>query len=863
MAGFGGAVKLTGESEYRKALKQITRDLKEIASEQKLVASAYDKSDKSEKALSEQTEVLNKKYDAQDKKLKTLKAEYDAMNTKYADSKTKHEALVKSYDNEKSKLKDLAKEVGETSDEYKEQKDKVEKLAQEVKKSTTAQVQNENSMSKMRVEINKAQTECNKTAKEMDELGKETKDAGESAKKSANEGFTVFKGVLADLSATAIKSAIKGVAKLGGAVINTGKEALDSYADYEQLVGGVETLFKDNAKDVIKYSKSAYKTAGMSANTYMETVTSFSASMINSLGGNTKKATEYSNQAIIDMSDNANKMGTDIQSIQNAYQGFAKQNYSMLDNLKLGYGGTQKEMARLLNDAKKIDKDFNPDFSIDSKGHLEAEFSDVTKAIHIIQNNMKITGTTSKEAGETISGSVSSMKSAWQNMLTGIADDNADMGELIDNLVDSILTAGKNLLPRIKTIVTGGAKLVDGLLKTLVPEVLKVLPKLLNDTLPMLMKSVEKVIKSVLNILPTVMPLLSKLIPQIVNGLVSMLPLLLNAGIQLITALITGISKALPTLIKMLPQIIKDVVKVLTDNLPLIIDAGISLITALIEGLTDALPDLIEMLPEIVTNIAKALVKNAPKILKASIKIFGMLAKGLIKAIPTLIKTLPRIVSEVVKGLNKPLYDKFVNLWTNIKNVFKSVSSWFGGVFGKAWETIKGKFSKWATFWNGLWTKVKDKFKDIGGAMGGAISKSLKAGVNGILSTIEDTINDAFKMINSAIKIINKIPKVNISKIKELELPRLARGGIVSEPTIAEIGENGKEAIIPLENNTQWIRKVAGELAENMGATGYSKQNYNAMVSAFKEALTQVKVELDDKVAGRFVEKTVTRIIYN
>lgn len=274
MAGFGGSVKLTGETEYKKALTGITQSLREVGSEMKLVSSEYGKNDKSTQALNAKSQVLNKQLDAQKTKLELLKGQYS--------------------------------ELSETEDE------------------------NSVAMSKLRVQMNQAQSDINKTTHEIDELGKETDDTTEKVKASG-DGFTVFKGILANLGTQAINGAINGLKSMGGALMSVGKQALESYAQYEQLTGGVDTLFKDSSKKVQEYANNAYKTAGMSANEYMETVTSFSASMIQSLGGDTAKASEYSNKAITDMSDNANKMGTSMESLQNAYAGFAKGNYTMLD----------------------------------------------------------------------------------------------------------------------------------------------------------------------------------------------------------------------------------------------------------------------------------------------------------------------------------------------------------------------------------------------------------------------------------------------------------------------------------------------------------------------------------------------------
>lgn len=334
---FGGAVKLTGESEYKRALNSINQSLKETASEMKKVSSAFDANDKSESAISAKTEVLTQKLEQQREKLSLLKAEYKNMASSYSENAQKHQQLVDQYNSEKQKLDEIGKTLGTSSDEYKKQEKVVAELAEEVDKSTKAQDQNEKSMSKMRIEINEAETACNKTAKEIEKLGDETEEAGKNAEKST-EGFTVFKGVIADLVASGIKTAIKGLGELGKAMVNVGKQSMDFYANFEQLEGGVKKIFgEEDAQTVMENARNAFKTAGMNANEYMETVTGFSASLIQSLGGDTTEATKLADVAIRSMSDNANTYGTDIQSIQNAFQGFAKQNYTMLDNLKLGW----------------------------------------------------------------------------------------------------------------------------------------------------------------------------------------------------------------------------------------------------------------------------------------------------------------------------------------------------------------------------------------------------------------------------------------------------------------------------------------------------------------------------------------------
>ena len=316
--------------------------------------------------------------------------------------------------------------------------------------------------------------------------------------------------------ATAGKVAAVGIGAATTAVAALTKTAIEGYSEYEQLTGGVETLFKSSADDVMAYAENAYKTAGLSANEYMATVTSFSASLLQSLGGNTEEAARLADQAIIDMSDNANKMGTDMQMIQNAYQGFAKQNFTMLDNLKLGYGGTQEEMKRLLADAQAIS---GIEYDISS-------YADIVDAIHVIQNEMGITGTTAKEASETIGGSVASMKSAWQNLTVGIADENANIDELMDNFLDSVSTVASNILPVVERVL-------DNILQALSDNA----PQIIEKSVELFLKIAVGAIKAI----PGIVKALPEIIGAVVNGLKSAWPQIVEVGKEIVRGLWTGI----------------------------------------------------------------------------------------------------------------------------------------------------------------------------------------------------------------------------------------------------------------------------------------------------------------------------------
>lgn len=280
---------------------------------------------------------------------------------------------------------------------------------------------------------------------------------------SATKETSLFADMLgANLATKAIGLAIEGLKRLGNAAANTFKDAISGFAEYEQLIGGVETLFKDSAGTVEEYANQAFQTAGLSANQYMNTVTSFSASLIQSLGGDTAQAAEMANMAITDMADNANKMGSTMESIQNAYQGFAKQNYTMLDNLKLGYGGTQAEMYRLMEDAAALDSKFaeTANFALDSSGHLTASYADMVQAIHIVQTEMGITGTTAKEADHTISGSIASLKAAWKNLVDGLGKDNADIGKMVDDLFEKAKKVWDQLKPVVERVLKNAIKAI-------------------------------------------------------------------------------------------------------------------------------------------------------------------------------------------------------------------------------------------------------------------------------------------------------------------------------------------------------------------------------------------------------------------
>ena len=469
-----------------------------------------------------------------------------------------------------------------------------------------------------------------------------------------NAGSAIANGLVtaAKIGMAAIGAAATGIAAIA-------KSSVTQYAEYEQLVGGVETLFKSSADKVQKYAENAYKTAGVSANEYMATVTSFSASLLQSLGGDTDAAVEYADRAITDMADNANKMGTSMEMIQNAYQGFAKQNYTMLDNLKLGYGGTKNEMERLLQDADALSESFN--LVKDKNGDLAYSFADIVEAIHIVQDDMGIAGTTAQEASETISGSIISMKAAWGNLVTGFSDPNADIGVLISNLVDTAKTALGNLIPVVKQTLTGISEAIGQLAPVIGAE----LPAIISELVPSLLSSATTLLESLINGIVSALP-------SLLTSIVDQLPGIVDTIFSALSALLSSIgTDILPVLLPSVFDAIFGIANSVIDNLPVILDAVTNTIMSLIGMLpglfettipmlldinqklfADVIPDLIStilaLLPDLINSIVGFLSSAYPQYFEAAKTLFMAVAEVIPELIPEILLSLPDLISSVI-----------------------------------------------------------------------------------------------------------------------------------------------------------------------------------------------------------------------
>lgn len=511
-------------------------------------------------------------------------------------------------------------------------------------------------------------------------------------------GADIAWNAISSMSGKAV-GALKGVATVGLAGVGTavaalagvGKSSLDAYATYEQAVGGVDTLFKDASGIVQKYAAEAYRTAGISANQYMEQVTSFSASLISSLGGDTAKAAELGNTAMVDMSDNANKMGTNIETIQQTYQSLARGNYAMLDNLKLGYGGTKSEMERLIQDANKV-KQANGemgDLSID-------KFSDVVQAIHIMQQQMGISGTTAKEAAKTIEGSVNMMKAAWQNWLAELGKDNADINGLTTQLVDSVSTVIKNVGPRIAQIITGITaalpQLFSSLGSTLPALVMQILPPVLgalgqlgtmlltsattwiSTSLPQLLAQFQSWVTSSL---PSFLQTGLTMVTNLLQGIVQALPQIASTAVTVLTTLLDGLSAQLPQLIPIGINAVLNLVQGILNNLPQIIDSGLKLILGLAQGLINALPDLVGKVPILIGQLVGGIINRLPQILQAGVQLLGALANGFIASVPRLIGAIPGMIGQIMHGFTS------VNWGSVGLNIITGIATGIAGAAGR------------------------------------------------------------------------------------------------------------------------------------------------------------------------------------
>ena len=615
------------------------------------------------------------------------------------------------------------------------------------------------------IDIGKAYVRIEPTSKGIgNEISKILNDEAGGAGEKAGSKLASGLGSAFKVGAAAIGT---GIAAATGAVIKFGQEAVSSYANYEQLIGGVEKLYGDAAGKVEQFANEAYKTSGMSANQYMETATSFSAALINSLEGDVDKAADLTDVAMRAMSDNVNVFGSDMESVQNAFQGFAKGQYNMLDNLKLGYGGTKQEMERLIEDANTYRASIGEtaDLSIDS-------FADIVQAVQSVQEAQNIAGTTNKEAMSTIEGSATATKAAWENVITAIG-----RGEGIDEAFDALLTSifgGEdgggllnNILPRIQTVMEG----IGQFIVKAAPILAEQIPAIVSDVLPSLLTAgatlLEGLLQGILSALPELMPVAMDVVNQLIAFIIDNLPMIFDCAIQIVLAIVNGISDNLDTLIPATVDAILTIVDALIDHIDLLIDAALKLAIGIATGLVKAIPTIVAKVPEIIGKLVVTLVGLAPKLVLAA----GQLMTAFINAILNVGAKLASAGHQIVDGLKNGIVNAWNNLVAKVKdmasNLVDSVKSIFkisspSKVFAQIGDyCVQGFDESFDNFGAGAMSSVEGAVSDLASMEIPAFSTDMS--VRGSYQSVDNASNVYGLLAQYLPELLDRNTNVNVS----------------------------------------------------------------------------------------------------
>lgn len=730
----------------------------------------------------------------------------------------KQEVLARNISATKEKLqtlKEAQKQMGDYNHLTDEQKASYNQLSLEIAKS-------ENALKEMNKELKAT------SGIDTEKLQKGLKKVGEIALDVSKKLLQVT---------TAISGALAGVVSLG----------VKSYADFEQNVGGIQKLFGDSADELIKKSEMAYKTAGLSANQYMETATSFSASLLKSVGGDTELAVQLTDRAIQDMSDNANTFGTSMDEVMNVYKALSKEQFSTLDNLKLGYAGTKEGMKQLIKDASQY-KDIQAELGI-TIDESSMSYDNMINAISVMQRQMNIAGTTANEAEGTITGSINMVKASFDNFINGSGspEDLADaMTSMLKNIAKAVTKLAPQILKGLVSMFSSLAPQIATMVKDLLPQLITAVQDLINSLLQMLLQNTTQIQTAI-----------TQLLNMIIQFLTNNLPLLVQAGITLIVTLAQGIIGAIPTLAEALPQVINTIINTLIENLPLVLEAGIQLLTAIVEAIPVIVEALVDNLPNIIETIVNTLINNIPMLLEASIKLFMALIEAIPKIIVELAKATPKLVATIVE-----------TLWNNRhkileagKQILLQIKNGITNNISKLYDTIKEmpkKIKDW--FVSGLTT-----IKEIGTEIVHGIWEGISDGYEWIKKKIKEWVGDVLAYLKKCFGISSP------SKVMRDQVGVYLAEGIGVGFT-EEMGAVEKEMAnaIPIDSLVNQVDSAMRGLNYGINSSVNPQinpnitfdQNYQLMANAMKDALSDMEVSLDDREVGKFVTKTITEEIY-
>lgn len=614
---------------------------------------------------------------------------------------------------------------------------------------------------------------------------------------------------------------------IGGALASVVGLGVKSYSSLEQNIGAINKLFGDSADELIENSKRAYKEAGLSSNQYMETATSFSASLLKGLGGDTEKAVQLTDRAIKDMSDNANTFGSSMDEVMNVYKALSKEQYTTLDNLRLGYAGTKEGMKELIADASSYtDIQEQMGITVDASS---MSFDNIINAISVMQKHLNITGTTMNEAKSTITGSINQMKASFDNFINGSAGPE-ELSNSIMNVLTNISTAIQNLAPNILQGIVN-------LISTLVPQI----STLLFENIPLILDSISQMIDELLDLVTNnteaVQNAVTELINKVVLFITDNLPKILQIALTLIITLANGIAQSLPELIPAIVQCIMTIIDTLLKNLGPLIDASIQIVMAIIEGIINALPMLIEYLPTLIQTIIEVLIENMPKLMLLGPKIIFELIKAIISNLPQLIASVPKIIGAIIEGIANSLPslgEKAKDIITTIKNVLTELP-------GKALEWGKDMIQGFVDGIGKMINKVKDSVKKIANTIKDFLHFSRPD--EGPLREYEEWMPDFVKGLADGIR-----KSSYMIEDASLDLANDMSSSVLGNTSRALKGLNAG---------------ISSSLNPTINPTYAYDLNYKLMAEAMKEALQEVQVELDDRELGRFVDKQVSEEVYS